>query len=171
MSTIADNIVLARMTFTEGEPPIFYCPEANSQSFVKGELVFMSFGYLTEIGGDTPEQIYGVAAAAGANSATAQTDGVMTPVFLALPTTVFEANMKQGSLANHTSVASDFGTTMAIQRDTSNSKTFLNASTKNGGASVRVFVHGPGSGSVVGDVNPRALFTFLPNWVQFLGTS
>jgi hypothetical protein len=171
MATIAYNICLARMTFTEGEPPIFYCPEGNSQSFLKGEPVFNSFGYLIEIAGDTPGQIYGIAAQAGANSATAQTDGVMCPVFLALPTAVFEATMKESALADHVSVASDFGTVMAIQRDTTNSKLALNASTKNGGTSVRVYVHGPGSGSVVGDTNPRALFTFLPNWVQFLGTS
>jgi len=169
MATIADNIVLARMTFTEGEPPIFYVPEANSQSFVKGELVYIVGGYLTKVPADAYVSVYGVAAAPSANSASAQANGVMTPVELALETTVFEANMKQTGLANHTSVAGDFGVVMAIQRDTVNNKMFLNASDVV--TNPRVFVHGPGQGSVVGDVNPRALFTFLAKYTQFGATS
>jgi hypothetical protein len=172
MATIAKDIVLAVMTLHDGPPPLLHVLEANSQTFVKGEFCFRSAGYLTEIAGDTPAQIYGVAAGPASNDATAQTDNdVEVPCFLADPTTLFEINMLETGLADHVLVASDIGTAMAIQRDTANNKVHLNATIKGGGASVRMFVHRVARGSELGDTNARVLASFLPNFVQQLGTS
>lgn len=168
MATQQDNIIQAKMTLTGGPPPLITVPEAALQTFVKGELLFMNGGYATEIASDTPSVIYGVAAEDAHNGAT---DGLYSvAVFVATSETVFEATMKQTGNANHVAVVSDLGITMALQRDTTNSKTFLNSSTK-AGANVRVFVHTLGQYGIMGDTNVRALFTFLRNWVQFAGTS
>jgi hypothetical protein len=112
-----------------------------------------------------------VAAGPASNDAAAQTDNdVECPVFLAQPDVLFEINMLEGSLVDHVLVASDIGTAMAIQRDTTNSKVYLNSATK-AGANVRMFVHRVARGSALGDTNARVLASFLPNWVQQLGTS
>jgi hypothetical protein len=169
MATIPDNICLAVMTLHGGPPPILYVPEAALETFVKGEYVYINgAGYAAEITGDTPPVIYGVAAEPAHNSTPAGTNNVA--IFLARPDVLFELNMKQSGLADHVSVAGDFGHPMAIQRDTTNSKIFLNASTQ-AGANVRMFVHTIGRGSVVGDTNARVWASFLPNNVQFLATS
>lgn len=169
MATIADDIVKAVMTLHGGPPPLLHLAEAASQTFVKGEFVYIGAdGYVYEIGGDTPAVIYGVAAQNGHNAAT---DGLYdVAVHLASPEVLFEGNVKEAALADHTFAQTDLGTTMAIQRDTTNSKTFLNSAVV-AGANVRVFTHRRARGSAIGDTNARVLFNFLPNTVQFQGTS
>jgi len=172
MATISKQVVLAAMSLTDSPPPILHCLEANSQTFVKGEPVFRSAGYLTEIASDTPAQIYGVAAGPASNDAAAQTNNTLEcPVFLAQPDVLFEINMLETGGADHVLVASDIGVAMAIQRVTADSKFYLNASIKTGGTSVRMFVHRIARGSALGDTNARVLASFLPNFVQQLGTS
>lgn len=171
MATQLKEIIRAVMTLHDGPPPILNVPEGNSQTFVKGEIVDFAFGYVKEISSDTPSAIYGVAAASGSNDSTAETDNdVEVPVELAMPDTLFEANMLETGLANHVLAASDLGVTMGIQRDTTNSKVFLNASVK-AGSGVRVFVHRVARDSAIGDTNARVLFSFLPNFIRQLGTS
>lgn len=170
MATIAKDIVLAVMHLHDCPPPILNCFEAASQTYVKGEAVFLSGGYLTEIASDTPGVIYGIAAGDGSNDASAVANGVIMPTYLADPNTLFEITMLQSSLADHVIAATDIGTPMAIQRDTSANRLYLNASTK-AGANVRMFVHKLSRGSAIGDTNARVLASFMPNWVQALGTS
>jgi hypothetical protein len=167
VAVIPYDIVKARMTLTEGEPPIFYVPEGNSQTFKKGELVTMASGYAIKV--TTPAAaavglIYGVAAADASNNAGAQAAGVMVPVFLAVPSTMFEANMKTTALADYVSTAADVGTPMALQYDGApNNRIALNAASKTLATFARVFVHGFGADSKVGDTNARMLFTFIPS--------
>lgn len=172
MATIAKDIIFARMALDGGPPPLLYVPEAASVAVAKGGLVqFNAAGYVTEITGDTPSRIYGVAAEAGHNSTPAGTNDLA--VFLVKDDVIFEANMLQTALADRVSVAGDIGTVMAIQRDSvAPNRWYLNASTK-AGANIRVFVHRLSTNytQVIGDTNVRVWFTFLPNWVEFAGTS
>jgi len=168
MATIGDAAIRAVMTMTGGPPFRITLDEAATQTYVAGELVYSSAGYVTEIAGDTPGQILGVAGADGDNDAAAGSSAI--PVFLADPSVLFEANMKDDSDGDHVSVVTDIGTVMGIQRVTADSKVYLDADVVDG-ASARVFVHKLATGSAMGDTNARVLFSFLPNWVQFLGTS
>jgi hypothetical protein len=168
MAVISDDIVYERQSHHGGTPTPRTYPEAATQTFVKGEIGFMSAGYLKEIAGDTPEAIIGVIAQAAHNDATAGTSSCS--VFLASEGIVFEANVKASGLANYVGLNSDVGRVMGIQRDTANSKVFLNASVV-GGANARVFVHGYARGSAAGDTNPRMLFEFLPTYIQNRATS
>src|SRR5262245_38831786 len=166
MATIKYDRIKGVRTLDGGPPTVQEVDEGASQTFVIGEIVNMVSGLATEISGDTPSVVYGVAAQDGHNT----TAGQKVATFLVTPDTIFEANMKQSGLADHVLVQADLGITMAIQRDTTNSKVALNSSTK-AGTSVRVFVHAVAKNSLVGDTNARVLFTFLPNFIQFLGTS
>ena len=172
MATIAKDIILARMTLHGGPPPLLYVPEAASVAVAKGGLVqFNAAGYVAEITSDTPARIYGVAAEAGHNSTPAGTDDLA--VFLVTPEVIFEANFLATALADRVNVAADLGVVMAIQRDTASpNRWYLNASTK-AGANIRAFVHRLSTNvtQVVGDTNVRVWFTFLPNWIEFAGTS
>lgn len=167
MATIANEAIKAVTQLTGESPATIACAEGASQTFVGGELVFRNGGYLEEIGGDTPALIYGVAAGDAHNSTAGAYD---VPVYLAHDLQLFAGNVKETGLANHVLVAADIGVVMAIQRDTTNSMTFLNASTK-AGTGVRVFVHKLARGSAIGDTNARVLFSFLGNWSQGASTS
>ena len=167
MATIPKNKILAVMTTTDAPPAMLWQDEDATESFVTGVIVYLDplTGRLNEIGGDTPEAIYGVAHSP-ATGTTANSLGV----WLADPTTIFEGNVLQGSAADHVLVAADIGTPMAIQRVTADGRVYLNAGTK-AGANCRVFVHGVAKGSAIGDTNARVLFTFLPKFVQHLTSS
>lgn len=171
MATISKERIKAVLTLTDGPPAILHVLEGASQTYVRGEIGYRTGGYFEEITGNTPAVIYGVAAADGANDSDAETDNdVEVPVYLAAEGNVFEGNMLEAAAADHVLVASDLGTPMAIQRVTADGKVYLNAAVK-AGTSVRVFVHKVAAGSAIGDTNARVLFTFLPNFVQHLGTS
>lgn len=170
MATIPEAICRAVQTKDGSAPAILHQPEAATQTFVKGEVVFMSAGYLNEIASNTPALIYGVAADDGSNSASGGTSSAPEcPVFLADDDTLFEANVKQSG-SDHVLAATDLGVPMGIYRDTGDSKIYLDADVK-AGTGVRVFTHRVARGTAIGDTNGRVLFNFLPNWVQFLGTS
>jgi hypothetical protein len=175
VASAQDQIILAVMQSTGGPQFTLEWPEAASQTFVKGELVtFDAAGYITEVTSDTYSDVYGIAEIPASNTATAGL--ARTLVCLALPSQIFEANMKTTALADYVATQADLGQTMAIQRDTTNSKVFLNAATKSG-ANVRVFVHGfgrnnpSGAGQGVGDTNARVLFSFIPKYVRGISSS
>ena len=166
MATIPKDRIYAVAKFHEGSPASLHVPEAANQTYVVGEIgYFDTAGQFAELAGDTPAEIYGVSEhdASGVQA-------TMGSVWLANPDTLFEANMLEGSAADHVLVAADLGTVMGIQRVTADSKVYLNSAVKDG-ASARVFVHGLARGSVLGDTNARVLFTFLPKFVQHLATS
>lgn len=146
--------------------------EAASQTFkAGGTTVNIVAGYLTDTGSDTPGTIFGVPAQDGSNSALGGTTAApLCTVNLANTTNVFAANVLESGLADHVLTQSDIGVTMAIQRDTSNNRLFLNASTK-AGANCRVFTLALAQNTDVGDTNGRVTFVFLPNFSQSLGTS
>src|SRR5713101_6169042 len=169
MATIPDDICRPVLQLFEGPPPLLNLFEEALATFVNGEFVYIDgSSYIAEIVTDTPPAIYGVAAEPAHNDAVAATHQVA--VFLAVPSVLFELNMKQSGLADHVIVQGDLGHTMGVQHDTTNKKWFLNASTV-GGANVRMFVHSLARGSNLGDTNARVLASFAQNWVQFAVTS
>jgi hypothetical protein len=167
--TVADDIILC--SASESNSPAFTitCGEAASQTFKKGWIVSNAgTGYVSDPASDTPTAILGVAEEDAHNVSTATATEIC--VAIANGTNVFSANVKQSSLADHVLAQSDLLTTMAIQRDTTNNRIFLNASTK-AGANCRVFTLRTAQNTDIGDTNGRVLFIFLPNFAQSMGTS
>lgn len=156
--------ILAVMTTTDAPPIALQQLEAAGQTYQDGELVLLVAGLMTEIG-DNPALIYGVAR----KDATGVTS---TPgnVWLLNNTTIFEANVVGAASADRVGVQADVGAVMALIRNTTLNKTFLNGAVQ-AGANTRVFVHGYAKDSEVGDTNPRMLFTFLEPYIQSLQTS
>lgn len=164
MTTFADLPIQPVFSPQGINPAIVQVQEGAGQTFKAGTLLVYSAGQVSEIASDTPAQIYCVAAADATG-----VQGTLIPVYLIREDVWFEMTMKQAALANHTFALADIGVPMAIQRDTPNKKTFLNASVT-GGAGVRVFVHMPSpkfATTAVGDINIRALVSFLPGNSQF----
>jgi hypothetical protein len=179
MATVADDIFLEVSKRGGGTPDVVSFVEAASQTFKKGWVVYLVAGYVTDVASDTPALILGTAAEDAHNDSVAGTHSI--GVYLADDTNVFAGNCKQSSLADHVLAQSDIGVQMAIQRDSTNNRWFLNASTK-GGANCRVFTYEiaqnqsstPNSASGpfgVGDTNVRLTFTFLTKFSQSDATS
>lgn len=170
MATITKDIIRQAQSLVGGTPAPYTFKEGATQTYVKGELVFLSGGYLTEIAGDTPSQLLGVAAQPGHDDAAAGThEG---SVFLAEDSNVFSGNLLAGSLADYVIAQTDIGKYVQIQRDTTNSKVYLNVTAPNGGANVRAVVLAVDTRtSAIGDTNARVLFKFLPNFYQLGSTS
>ncbi len=179
MGTVAKDICLEVQKRGGGTPDVVSFAEGALQTFKKGWPVVLVAGYVTDVASDTPALILGVAAEDAHNDATAGTHQI--GVYLALDTNIFAANVLETSLADHVLVQSDIGTQMAIQRDTTNNRLFLNASTK-GGANCRVFTYeiaqnqsaSPNSASGpfgVGDTNVRLTFSWLERTSQANTTS
>jgi len=174
MATIAEKELRAVMTLTGGPPPQLTLKEAASQTFVKGELVYISGGYVTEIGSSgavavaTDPVIYGVAAQDAHNDDSNGDSDVS--VFLITPQTLFEANYK-ASGSNKVVAQTDLGTVAGLYRDTGDSKVYVDSGAKTPGTNVLVFVHRLAKDSAIGDTNARVLFTFFQNNIQFAGTS
>jgi len=169
MATTA-NISMAQCASHYGAVPTPRTyPEGATQTFVEGEIVVMSAGYLIEIASNTPTALIGVAAEDAHNDATAGTHEVS--VNLASEGTLFKANLKTTGLASYVSLAADQGRVAGILRDTTNSIVVLNAAIV-GGASAIVFMHGVDTSlSAIGDTNASMIFEFLPTYVQFRSTS
>lgn len=142
-------------------------PEAGSQTFAKGELVYLNQGALTEVASDTPGVILGVANQAAHNTTIYTT---RTSVSVGSEGILFEGNMVSMGGADRTIANTDLGRVAGIYRDTANSKVYVNGSVT-GGSSARVFVHGLAKDNQIGDVNARVLFEFLPAFIQNRTTS
>jgi hypothetical protein len=167
--TVADDIFLCSASESNSPPFTISCDEAATQTFKKGWIVEnFGTGYVQDCASDTPLAILGVAEQDGHNDTAAGTS--KCSVAFANGTNIFSGNVKATSLADHVLAQSDLLTTMAIQRDTTNNRMFLNASTKSG-ANCRVFTLRTAQNTDIGDTNGRVLFIFLPNFSQSMGTS
>src|SRR5688500_4286365 len=107
MATITKDIIMWRGSDAGGTPAPRTFAEAATQTFVKGELVYLASGYLTEIGND-PALILGVAGQDGHNSASANLTA--SSVFMATEDSVFEANLCGATGADYVMLATDIGT-------------------------------------------------------------
>lgn len=170
MATVTKDIIRQAQSTVGGTPAPYSFNEAATQTFVKGEVLFLSGGYATEIASDTPAVILGVAGQPAHNDAVAGTHVVS--VFLAEATNIYVANLLATGLADYVITAADIGKYVGIQRDTANSKVYLNVTPPNGGANVRaVILRIDDRTSAFGDTNARVLFKFLPNNYQLGATS
>jgi hypothetical protein len=168
MAVVPKDILLDVASEANAPQTTIHFQEAATQTFVNGELVYIdSDGFCYEIGGATPAVIMGVANENSHNDVTAGTHTVS--VTLANGINIFEANCLQTALGDHVLVQADIGTFMGIQRDTTNSRTFLDASVKN--ANSRVLTLAIGQNSALGDTNARLLFIFQPKFAQSLSSS
>ena len=167
MATITKSDMKWVLNYAGTSPDTIELDEGASQTFVKGELVFYSAGSIIEIASDTPALIYGMAAADGHNAAV---NTKKIPVYVVNENLLFEGNVLAASLADYVLAQGDLGTPMAIQRDTTNSRVFLDSGTK-AGTNTRVFVHRVAAGSAIGDTNGRVLFSFIPKFAQSITSS
>jgi len=81
---------MAKFVYREGEFIKHFYPEAASQSFKKGQLVYLSSGKLTACASD------GTAILGIADADASGTTDTSLPVILATPTTIFEAVSTDG---------------------------------------------------------------------------
>lgn len=138
--------------------------EAATQTFPANGLVTLSATQtITGVTGDDDTVFWGIAEAAGKNSAGATEK---SGVFRLTPDLIFVGNMVESAVADHVSVAADHGP-MGIIYDDANKLWFLDAS-EQGGADDRVFVLGVAPGSTVGDTNAEFYFHFLEAAIQGL---
>lgn len=171
--TVADDIMFDAASETNSQPFTITFAEAASQTFKKGEVVYLAAGLVTEIASDTPANIIGIANQDAHNLSVAgvpDDPARSVSVTLAPQINIFAANVKTTSLADHVLLVSDLGRVMGIQRDTTNSKVFLNAAVV-GGANGRVFTLRTAQNTDVGDTNGRVLFVWLPGFIQGETTS
>lgn len=171
MATDFDDIVLAVKSTSNAPPATITVAEAALQTFKKGWLVAIDGGYATNAytnHGTPPTAIFGVAEEDAHNDTTAGTHSIS--IALAAFPNLFAANVKGSALANYVGSQSDIGGLFGVQIDTPNNRIFLDASVR-GGANVRAFVYEIAQGTTIGDTNPRYVFSWLQNSVQFAGTS
>lgn len=173
---VYDDITLANQSTANAPPRTINFAEAATQTFKKGWPVFVdALGFVRDVASDTPTIIMGIAEEDAHNLTVAgvpNTSGGPSTCSVAITDgiNIFTANVKSTSNADRVLLQSDVGSLMAIQRDTTNFRMFLNASTK-GGANVRVYTLAVTDGTEIGDTNGRVQFVFLPNNSQTLGTS
>lgn len=167
MATITKSAMKWVLNYAGTSPDTIVLDEGASVTAVKGELGFYSAGYAVEISSDTPSTIYGMFAEPAHNGTAGANKVAMYRIHENL---LFEGNVLTTGLADYVLTQADLGQSMAIQRDTTNSMTFLNAATQAGG-NCRVFVHEVATGSAVGDTNARVKFSFIPKYIQGVTSS
>lgn len=167
MATIA-RIPIEPVHWHGGEIIQLRLPEAASQTFVKGEIVYLVGGYITEIAGNTPSQIAGVAMEDAHNDTSSGTHNILI-------STADAHNVFVGSVTTNGSdvvtAVTDVGGTFGIYRDTTNSKVYIDKNVT-AGASVRtVVIEHYKNPDVVGDTNGRVYFRFISKYNQLGSTS
>lgn len=159
MATVTKDKIYCTNQLSGGSPTPWTFKEAATQTFVKGEVVFISGAFVTELASDAPAAILGVAAQDAHNDAVAGTHDVS--VFMAQAETVFTGNMVTTALADYVLLAADQARQAALIRDTVNNKVHLNAAITTQAGGGRVYVIGvDGKTSAVGDTNARVKFVF-----------
>jgi hypothetical protein len=157
MATIPKFALGIAKTYHDGPPNVFHAPEAASQTFLLGELVYLVAGKVTECGAN-PNEILGVALTAA--SGTTDTD---IAVGLATADTVFVGNINGTGVTAVAQVGARLGVTLASNK-------WHVDSTKTG-TTARVIVVGLDTRDAVGDTAGRVHFVVLGNHRQFDLTS
>lgn len=108
MATIDKVAVYPVKTRSGNSPEKLYFPEAATQSFKKGEMVYLSGGKVTVCGAD-PTLIAGFAA----EDASGTTD-TKKPVWIANADTIFSANIYHPTETSAVTAVSDVGTNYGL---------------------------------------------------------
>ena len=170
----APRIAIRALKTLAGTPvPKEGFPEAASQTFKKGALVYLnSSGYLVECGTD-PTLIMGVATADGGNAAA----GAVTQVVeLAHPSTLFLGNLDtSGSEGNGTSAQADTGKMYGVVKSSVTGTPWYVDKTETTNKRVIVWHLWEGVQDgipmAVGDTIPWVVFAFDPAYFQGHHTS
>ena len=169
MATITLAKMYARQTVSGNSPRVEVFPCAATQSFKKGDLVYLVSGRLTVCGAD-PTAVLGVAAGDAVSAADAVALLQKIPVELAEPDTLFQmslASSTAGAAATLIQAMRGFG--CAIFKDGTAGSGLWYCSGVVGGTSTRVIIDK--FIDAVGDVNARVLVRVIAKYYQMYHTS
>jgi len=165
MATIAQQSIMVDHTISGNSPQVLTFPEAASQTFKAGELVYLSSGYVTECG-DDPSAILGVAADDAHNDASDGTHEV--GVYIPNHDTVFRANVYHSTGASAVTAKTLVGNSYGVYRDTTNSKVYVDVEDT---SNHRVIILALSRLDSEGDKYGRVLFQFEQKYCQLQTTS
>lgn len=171
MATVNKQRVACKETLHGGPPVQKSYPEAATQTFKKGEAVYLDgSGNVAEYTAgvdDGTQRFLGFAAEDGHNDTTAATHDCSVWVASVASGNVFEANVTTTGGADQTTAKTQVGTLYPMYQDTTNSIVMVDiADTGGQGDWLRVLeIVG-----TVGDTNGRVKFTVVPAACQVLGT-
>lgn len=155
MATIYLQAVKPVSTISGGILEIRRFPEAASQSFKKGEFVYLASGKLTVCGAD-PATILGIAM----EDATGTTDTKLA-VAIANKDTVFEGNVYHATPASAITAITTIGTDYGIVN--ANNKWYIDLANE---TNVRVLIRDLSKKDAVGDTYGRVLFQVIQDYCQ-----
>lgn len=164
MATIPVTKMKAPRTISGNPPQIMTFPEAASQTFVAGELVYLSGGYVTECSAN-PTLILGMAADPAHNS----TAGAYNVgVYVANSDTIFEISKTNSTGTAAATAVTDVGTGFGVYLDTTNSRVtaYIGAGLNN-----RLMCLDHSDKDTVGDTGGRLQVQVLGNNRQLFCTS
>jgi hypothetical protein len=167
MATVSLGAASVVKTISGNSPQVMVYPEAASQSFKTGELVYLVSGKVTECGND-PTMILGMAAQDASG-----TTNTPIAVYIANTDTIFEFNKVSnagGSGTGGTAAATaytDVGSFMSIYRDTTNNWVHAGSTTGAG----RLICLDLSDKNTVGDTGGRVLCMVHGSYRQLFSTS
>lgn len=164
MATIPKTAAKVVHVLSGGQMPMLVLPEGASQTFKRGEPVFLSAGLATEIG-DNPTQILGLAAEDARNVAAAVND---VAVEVLNSDVMFEANLSDSVGTLIATAQADIGQAAGIFRDTTNS---LITVYKLAATNHRVQIIAHSKKDAIGDIGGRVLCVVIPKFRQLDTTS
>jgi len=164
MATVTLTRAVLAKTESGNEPLVINYPEAASQTFVKGEFVYLNGGYVTECG-DNPTTILGMAMDDAHNDSSAGTHKVGVAVFS--DNTILEMNKVDTSDSGLATAYSDVGKTFGIYRDTTDSQVHAVYNS----TSPRLICIGLSGSDQVGDTGGRLLLRVIGTYRQLSSTS
>lgn len=154
-------------TVSGNSPLVRIFPEASSQTFKKGEFVYLSGGYVTEVG-DNPGVILGMAAEDAHNDSA----GVYNvAVVIAHPDVVFRMNKVDSSDVAAVTAVTDVGKAFAFYRDTTDSQTHVYIAEGGNAAYGRLICIDHSNLDTVGDTGGRLDLYILGKYCQLFCTS
>lgn len=156
MATFAVSKILEARFADPNHIDVKHHPEADSQTFVEGDLVYLNANRVTICGAD-PAEILGVAMRDGAND----TNNRNIPVQRITPAGYFTMNVKSGA-SDHVLVDANIMTAYGIRRDAAGQWVVDVSDTTN----KRVRIVEPDEGAVIGDTNARCIVQFDSDFIQ-----
>jgi len=168
MATVTVSRARVARTISGNSPQVLTLPEGASATFKKGELVYLSAGYVTEIG-DNPGYILGMADEDAHNDDDAGTHNVA--VVIANNDTVFEFHKTDSSGSGAATAVTDVGREFAIYRDTTNSWATAYISGVGAGTNARLICLDHSNFDTVGDTGGRLLCMVMGSFRQLFCTS
>ena len=169
MATINKTAVITAGSLHGGPPLSLAYPEAASQTFKKGEAVYLdASGNVAEYTAaldDGTQRMLGFAAEDGHNDTTAATHNVLVDLGFG---NIFEANVTAAG-SDQVTAKTQVGTLYPLYQDTAGSRVAVDISDTGGqGDWCRVLALSPKD--TAGDTNGRVLFTLVPAALQVSGT-